>query len=132
MPLGFDGPTGTVVPESPDALVPPPAAAADPEAAALEAPPAADDAGADADDEDPLDEHAAASPAASSAPAIMATGRRLPGDLHLLLFPFIGHYPHSHWTCLRWLYVESGDRPGRRAVFTRHWVAQSWVAQGWG
>jgi hypothetical protein len=82
-----------VVPHEPEALAPPPAAAVDPPAAAVEAPPA-DEAGALAEVEDPLDEHAAASPVASSAPAIITHGR-LPGNLRLPLFPFIGHYPHS-------------------------------------
>jgi hypothetical protein len=95
-----------VLPHAPSAAAPPPL------------PPAAEDAPVDdpvdvpaevaaddAVDDDPPDEHAPASPAASSAPAIMAHGR-LPGGLRLLLLPFIGHTLTLHWTCLRWLYVE--------------------------
>jgi hypothetical protein len=82
-----------VVPHAPDVLVPPPAAAVDPPAAAVELP-ADEAAGALAEEEDPLDEQAAASPVASSAPAIITHGR-LARDLHLLLFPFIGYCPHS-------------------------------------
>src|SRR5258707_7869088 len=89
MPVGFDGPTGTVVPHLAFALPPLLVAVVG------------------ADDDDDEEEHAAVTAATSAAPASMVHVR-LPLGHSPLLRPFIGHSPRS-----RLVLVSAGDVANR-------------------